>query len=128
MPVFERSLSADTLRFNLEAEVFRMRRGIGLARSGRTARTLVKDGASRVTLVGLGAAGRIAEHHAEGPIVILPLWGAIRVEAEGETHLLQSGDLLALGARVPHAVESSEGGVFLLTMAFCSAPALEEGS
>jgi quercetin dioxygenase-like cupin family protein len=126
MPTIRRALADDVLRFHLDEEAFRLRRTAGLARSGRTARTLVKDGSSRVTLVGLGANGRIPEHHAEGPITILPFWGRITVTVEGEAHALEPGDLLALGARVPHSVESTAGGVFLLTVAACSGDSREQ--
>jgi quercetin dioxygenase-like cupin family protein len=117
MPALNRSLSGETLRFQLEEEAFRLCRAKGLARSGRSARTLVKDGAVRVTLVALGAGGQIPEHHAEGPITILPLSGRIIVYAQEEVHVLESGELLALGPGIPHALESPHGGHFLLTVA-----------
>jgi quercetin dioxygenase-like cupin family protein len=121
MPTISRSLASDVLRFHLEEETFHLRRSTALMRSGRTARTLVKDGAIRVMLVALRAEEQIPEHQTDGPITILPLWGRITVRAEGEEHVLEPGDLLALGALVPHAVESPAGGVFLLSVATCSA-------
>jgi quercetin dioxygenase-like cupin family protein len=119
MPALRRTLADDVLRFQLEEETFHLRRASGLARSGRTARTLLKDGPARVTLVALRAGGEIPEHHADGPVTILPLRGRIAVYAQGEVHLLGAGELLALGAGIPHSVESAEGGVFLLTVASC---------
>lgn len=87
----------------------------GPAGSGRKARSLVKDGALRVTVVVLEPGGRIAEHEAPGPITVQPLAGRIRFTAEGDTHEIGSGQLLALGARLRHSVSSEEGGAFLLT-------------
>lgn len=88
-----------------------------LARSGRGARTLLKEGALRVTLVALAAGGSLAEHRADGPITVHVLAGTIDFRAGEDRWLLETGDLLSLAAGVPHAVESAEGGEFLLTVA-----------
>lgn len=125
MATITRALADDVLRFHLEEEAFRLRRASGLARSGRTARTLIKDGPARVTLVGLGAGGEIPDHDAKGPVTILPFWGRITVRTEDVAHTLEPGDFLALGPGVPHSVESREGGVFLLTVVIGSAAGSE---
>ena len=88
-----------------------------LADASRTARTLVKNGPLRVTLIGLAAGGELASHHADGPISVQVLEGAIEFEAGGKTWLLSTGELLALEAGMEHAVRAPEGGVFLLTVA-----------
>lgn len=88
-----------------------------LATTTRTARTLVKNGPLRATLIGLAAGSELASHKADGPITIHVLEGAIELEAEGRTSPLPAGSLLALGAGIVHAVRSREGGVFLLTVA-----------
>jgi quercetin dioxygenase-like cupin family protein len=58
------------------------------------------------------------QHHAEGPITIQGLRGALRVTVEGDTYDVGIGDLLSIGVDVPHAVESDDGATFLLTVAF----------
>jgi len=83
---------------------------------GRTARTLVKDGPLRVTLIVLGPGGELREHSAPGPITVHALEGRIRFTTGGADHELVPGDLLALGAGVAHSVASEEGGGFLLTV------------
>jgi len=88
-----------------------------LARSGRTARTLVKEGPLRVTLVALGSGGALATHRTDGPITLHVLSGEVSCRAGTDEWGLVSGDLLSLGAGVEHAVESASGGVFLLTVA-----------
>lgn len=88
-----------------------------LQRSGRSARTLIKQDALRVTLVVLGPGGEIADHSAEGPITVQPIDGRITLTADGREHRLGPGQLLALEAGVRHAVASEEGGAFLLTLA-----------
>jgi len=57
MPSIQRPLSGDPLRFRLEEERARMVRAGVEVEQGRTARTLVKDGPLRVTLIVRGPGG-----------------------------------------------------------------------
>ena len=116
MPTLSRPLAGDLLHLRLEEELFRLTRSAALSRSGRSARTLVKDGPLRVTLIALAPNGRIAEHRSPGPITIQALYGRITLAACGESRPLAVGDLLSLEGGVEHAVESSSGGAFLLTV------------
>lgn len=116
MSAITRPLADRVLRFRLEEEAFRVATTEALARGERSARTLIKDGPLRVTLITLAAGGSIAEHHAAGPITVQPLHGRVIFRVDDEVHLLEPGDLLSLGAGVRHAVESDTGGVFLLTV------------
>ena len=88
-----------------------------LTRSGRTARTLVKDGPLRVTLIALGAGEGMADHRADGPITVQALTGGLRLRSEDREWVLAEGDLFSLEAGAPHSVTSDEGCVFLLTVA-----------
>lgn len=131
MPTLQRPLAAPALRTSLGEEAFRLVSHDALQRTGRTARTLVKDGPLRVTLIALAAGGEIAEHHADGPVTVQVLRGTLRmaVQAEGDAGaepavwLLEEGDLLSLEAGVRHAVATLGGGVFLLTVAVADAAA-----
>lgn len=105
-----------TVRFKLAEERERANDTQLLERNGRSARTLVKEGPLRVTLVVVKAGGRIAPHHATGPISVQVLNGAIRFLAAGKEHALGVGDLLVVDAGVEHAVETESGGTFLLTV------------
>jgi quercetin dioxygenase-like cupin family protein len=116
MPV-SRPLADDLLQFNVEDERLRPAVSDALTRTGRSARTLVKDGAMRVTLIALGPGGRIAEHRADGPITIVPVHGTMLLEALGQRRNLVAGDVVALGPGVEHAMELEEGAAFLLTVA-----------
>ncbi len=86
-------------------------------RDGRTARTLAKVGALRVVLVALRAGGRIAEHHAPGPLLIQQVAGSAIVHAGGESRTLTAGACLVLPAQLSHAVEAREDCGLLLTIA-----------
>jgi len=117
MPSIQRPLSGDVLLLDLAEERARAADPVLLERSGRNARTLLKSGPLRVTLVVLAPGGEIATHQAEGPITIHPLEGRIRITAEGQAYALAPGQVLAAGPGVPHAVSSAQGGSFLLTVA-----------
>ena len=116
MTSIDRPLAADVLVFHLADERTHASDPAILARSGRNARTLLKDGALRVTLITLAAGGAIAEHHATGPITVHVLDGALRFGAAGTEYSLDSGDLLSLGAGIHHSVASDTGATFLLTI------------
>lgn len=83
--------------------------------AGRMARTLVKDGPLRVTLVVVEPGGEIAEHHAPGPITVQPLDGRLAFTALGATHEIGPGQLLSLGSGIRHELSSADGCSFLLT-------------
>lgn len=116
MSSLDREMSGDVLVFRLDAERAAVSDQGILERSGRNARTLVKQGGLRVTLVTVGAGGAIPEHHAEGPITVQVLTGSVRFRAGGVEHRLQEGALLVLAGGLPHAVTSDHGGSFLLTV------------
>jgi quercetin dioxygenase-like cupin family protein len=116
MSSIDRPLSGDVLRFDLEEERGRVNDLALLERNGRNARTLIKNGPLRVTLVMVRKGGQIAAHRADGPITVHVLEGEIRFRAAGQEHRLTRGDLLAVAAGLEHDVTSDVGGSFLLTV------------
>jgi quercetin dioxygenase-like cupin family protein len=108
----------DALRFDLTEETQRASDPEALARTGRSARTLLKDGPLRVTLIVLGPGGDIPEHQTEGPITIHVLRGALRLNVEGTDYGLGTGDLLSIGTGASHSLMSDQGAALLLTVAF----------
>ena len=87
-----------------------------LARSGRTARTLVKEGPLRLTLIALAAGGDLPTHHADGPVTIHLLEGQVVFDVAREEFSLSAGDVLVLASGVPHSASSGDGCVLLLTV------------
>ena len=122
MSSIDRPLSGDLLRFDLEEERARVFDATLLERHGRNARTLVKEGPLRVTLITVRAGGHIAPHRAEGPISVQVIHGDIAFRAEEREHRLTAGDLLVLKPGVTHEVRSDGGGTFLLTIVQPGAP------
>ena len=116
MSSIDRPLSGDVLRFRLEEERGHVHDPLLLERHGRNARTLLKEGPLRVTLVMMRAGGHIAAHRADGPITVQVLDGDIRFRVAGQEHRLAAGDLLVVNAGLEHDVASEGGGTFLLTV------------
>lgn len=87
-----------------------------LARTGRTARTLVKEGPLRLTLLALGVGGDLPEHSTDGPISIHMLRGDAVFRVLDADYALATGDVLALAPGVRHAAKSAQGCTFLLTV------------
>lgn len=116
MPSIKRPLSGDVLVFDLDRERSAVRESLLNQRSRRSARTLLKEGPLRITMVVLAAGAEVAEHHASGPITIVPLEGRITFITDDGEHELGADELLTAGAGVPHRVRSEEGATFLLTV------------
>jgi len=110
---------------DLQAALAELRTQEPWTRSGRHARTLLKDAELRAVLLALRAGARLAEHHAPGRITIHTLTGHLTIRARGRTFELAAGQLLTLGAAVPHEVEAREESAFLLTIAW---PAGQSGA
>jgi len=121
MTPVHRTLQDDVLAFDLAAEMQIVRAELAGGHA-RIARTLVKEGPLRLTLIGLSPGGGLHEHHAQAPITIHVLEGEIELDAGGKVSVLPTGRLAALDGGVPHAVRSHGGGMFLLTLAAGSAP------
>ena len=121
MTPVQRQLASDVLAFDLREEMRVVREELRGAHE-RIARTLVKEGPLRLTLVGVNPGGALKPHDAPGPIAIHVLEGDIELEAAGTTRTLAPGSVAVVNAGVRHAVRSSRGGMFLLTIASTAAP------
>ena len=115
MSPVHRSLAGEVLAFDLGEEMRRIREEL-IGGRVRIARTLVKEGSLRVTLVGLAPGGKLDDHDAAGPITIHVVEGELELSARGETRDCATGALIALDTRVRHAVASQRGAMFLLTL------------
>ena len=87
-----------------------------LAKHGRTARTLVKEGPLRLTVMALGPGGFLPVHDTTGPVSIHALEGQLLFKALDKEYPLSAGDVLVLAPGVAHSATSPSGGKFLLTV------------
>lgn len=83
---------------------------------GRSARTLVKEGLLRLTIIAMGAGGDMPEHRTNGPVSVYMLQGEAVFSAVGKDYRLRVGDVLVFAAGVDHAAKSENGCTFLLTV------------
>lgn len=60
--------------------------------------------------------GYLAEHTVEGTCTFQGLEGRLSIEAEGEDHVLEAGDVLILDGGVTHDVTAAEESRMLLTI------------
>ena len=110
-----RTISGEVLVQHLTEDAMLIDRGL-VEQHGRSARTLVKEGPLRVTMIALAANGTLPAHSTAGPISVQLFEGDITFTAAGREYPLAKGNLLVIAANVEHSARSSTGGAFLLTV------------
>jgi quercetin dioxygenase-like cupin family protein len=117
MSSMNRVIDADVLVHHLTQDEWMLDADL-LQRHGRTARTIVKEGPLRLTVMGLSAGGLLPAHTTEAQVTIHLLEGEVVFKARGREYALTTGDVLILGPGVEHEARSEKGGMFLLTVVF----------
>jgi quercetin dioxygenase-like cupin family protein len=112
-----RRLAGKRLTFMLGAEDDTLREFAEDSKTGRAAKTLVKDGPLRITLVALKKGTVLPPHHVDGPISIQTIRGCLRLTTESGDMDVSEGNLIALGPGVVHAAKAHEDCAILLTFA-----------
>lgn len=115
MSSLDRTIDGDALVRHLTQDERTIDQGL-VAKHGRSARTLVKEGLMRLTLIALGPGGDLPEHSADGPISVHVVEGQFVFSAAGSQYPLHEGDVLFVAAGVRHSARSETGGTFLLTV------------
>ena len=115
MSSLDRVIDGDALVRHLTQAERTIDQGL-VAKHGRSARTLVKEGPLRLTLIALGPGGDLPEHEADGPISVQVVEGQFLFSAAGREYPLREGDVLVVAAGVRHSARSENGGTFLLTV------------
>ena len=121
MSSLNRTLSGEVLVHHL-TEDERMIDQALLAQHGRSARTLVKQGPLRLTLIAIAPGGDMAAHSTSGPVSMHIVEGEIVFAALGREYVARPGDILVMASGVEHAVRSVTGGIFLLTVVHPESP------
>ena len=85
-------------------------------REGQTARTLVRTPDLRIVVVALKRGKTISEHHASVTASVQTLSGHIRLQLPERTVDVPEGQLLVMGAGLPHDVSAEIDSTFLLTL------------
>jgi len=110
-------LSGRTLAFNLKAEEGALLDKARTAKSGRAAKTLLKEGPLRVTVVALRKGTSIEDHAVEGPLSIQSLTGRLRIGIDGDNFDLPARGLLTLEPGTSHDATALSDATFMITMA-----------
>ena len=111
------TLTGAALAFSLSSEDAALRERASEAKSRRAAKTLVKDGPLRVTLIALAKGAALSPHQVDGVVSIQVLRGRARLSFEGTLKDLSAGGLLVLDQEVTHAAEALADCSLLVTVA-----------
>ena len=120
-----RRLAGKRLSFILPAEDETLREFAQDSKTGRAAKTLVKDGPLRITLVALRKGTALPSHHVEGPISIQTIRGCLTLMTDRGEINVPEGNLIALGRGVVHAAKAQEDCAILLTFAILAPPRID---
>jgi quercetin dioxygenase-like cupin family protein len=113
-------LRGATLRFALGPEQRALWALAGSSGVGRSAKTLVKEGPLRITLVALRRGAALEQHQVAGPVSIQVLAGRLRVDTPAGAMTLAADELAALDAGVGHGAEALDDTALLITVAMPS--------
>jgi quercetin dioxygenase-like cupin family protein len=110
-------LSGRSLVFDLKTDEAKLLEKARSARSGRAAKTLVKEGPLRVTVIALKKGAAIDDHRVEGPLSIQSLSGKLRISVNGDRYDLPARGLLTLEPGTTHDATALSDATFMITMA-----------
>jgi quercetin dioxygenase-like cupin family protein len=111
-------ISGKQLRFRLSQELDGLLERAREARTGRTAKTLVKEGPLRITMVALRKGTHMTKHHVDGQVSIQVLRGRLTTWTEPGAMDLSASDVLVLNDGVEYAVSARTDCAFLITMSW----------
>jgi quercetin dioxygenase-like cupin family protein len=109
-------ITRPVLRFNLADEISRLQEDVGWPRTGRSAKTLVKQPTLRVVLTLLRGGTRIKAHKTEARMSVHTITGHLCLNLPDGAVDLPAGYLLVLERGLAHDVEALDDSVFLLTL------------
>jgi quercetin dioxygenase-like cupin family protein len=123
MSTLNRPLTGPMLTFELSRQIEELRADDSYGRTGRSGRTLARSGRLRIVLVALEPEVEIGTHHAESPMTIQPIEGAIRFTVDGAEHALRAGEVLFFGQGEAQQIRATERTALLLTLSAVDADA-----
>jgi quercetin dioxygenase-like cupin family protein len=113
-------VSDSLIAIDLLVELEALRGGDAYRAADHAAHTISKQSGIRVVLIALKAGGRMNEHHADAPITVQGLQGAVNFTVGDQTLRVTPGVLVTVAAGMVHGVEALEESAFLLTMGAAS--------
>ena len=111
-------LKGKVLQFQLREELDALLQRAKESASGRTAKTLVKEGPLRMTLVAMRKGARMNKHHVDGQSTVQALRGRVRLESDTGTADLGPGEVAVFNRGVEHDAIARSDCAFLITMSW----------
>lgn len=108
-------LSAKVLQIDTAVEEARLAAQAATAKTGRAAKTFVKEGRLRVTLIALRKGTVLSAHTVPGEVSIAVTRGAIELGTAGETVQAKRGAVIVLQAGVTHDVRALRDSGLVIT-------------
>ncbi len=102
--------------FDLTSVVRALRAEEVYRREGQAARTLIRTADLRIVVIALARGKTISEHHASVTASVQALSGHIRLQLPERSAELRQGELLVMGAGLPHDVHAMSDSALLLTL------------
>lgn len=117
-PMVERTrrLSGKMLAFLLGAEDDTLREFAKAAKSGHAAKTLLKQGPLRITLIALTQGSVLPSHQVAGPVSIQVLRGSLEIVVGKKKLAISEGGLLALAPNTAHTAKALRDCTMLITV------------
>jgi len=84
--------------------------------NGRHARTILKQGAFRMTLIAIAKDGTIPPHRTDATVSVHVLRGTAHLRAGDQEYVVEAGELLVIAPHMQHDVRTPEGTLLLLTV------------
>jgi quercetin dioxygenase-like cupin family protein len=111
-----RALTGKHLTFDFAEHIAELRRDDHYVQTGRIGRTLVKEGALRLTLTVLAEGTDIGTHHAAAPMTLQLLEGRLRYRVGDDEFKIREGELLFFGPGHAKDIRALEDTALLLTI------------
>jgi quercetin dioxygenase-like cupin family protein len=108
-------LAGRLMAFDTNDEEAKLRKLAADAASGRAAKTLVKEGHLRVTLVVLRKGAVLGAHRVKGDVTLQVLRGRFEVNTAGESVRATRGDVVTIRADVSHDARALSDSTVLIT-------------
>ncbi|TFH34394.1 MAG: cupin domain-containing protein [Anaerolineales bacterium] len=81
---------------------------VGYQSGAVVSRTLLKTKAGNLTIFAFDKGQGLSEHTTPNEALLWLLEGRLKVEIQGQSYTLDSGDFIRLPAQIPHALEALE--------------------
>ena len=111
-------LKSKRIEFSLKNEAASLLDKARESKSGRTAKTLVKEGPLRLTLVALRKGVGLKKHSVDGQSSIHVLQGVVRFASVGSESDVKAGSVIVFDKGVEHDASARSDSVFLITMSY----------